>query len=310
MRLSVALLLCLACLAAPLRADPPAVAAAGALPTVSLIDGWRQPDGGRVAGIVITLEPGWHTYWRVPGEAGIPPSFDWSASRNVAAVRYEWPRPEILDSYGMRSYGYVDALVLPVLLTPKDPAAPMDVALSLSFGICNDVCMQADRAVAARLGPEVGPGAAGGRRQIEAALAERAHSAAEAGIARVTCAVAPAEGGYEITAEVTFDRAPAHGAGGGARERPAGPVDRRGRERDRGPHRRRPGAAGRRRQRRAGAGAAGAAADDARRPPGGRHPRLRLAGVRARPGRPGRSPSGWESRPCARVRKGSTRCKV
>ena len=209
MRLSVALLFCLACLAAPLRADPPAVAAAGALPTVSLIDGWRQPDGGRVAGIVITLEPGWHTYWRVPGEAGIPPSFDWSASRNVAAVRYEWPRPDILDSYGMRSYGYVDALVLPVLLTPKDPAAPMDVALSLSFGICKDVCMQADRAVAARLGPEVGPGAAGGRRQIEAALAERAHSAAEAGIARVTCGVRPAEGGYEITAEVTFDRAPA-----------------------------------------------------------------------------------------------------
>ena len=297
MRLSVALLLCLACLAAPLRADPPAVAAAGALPTVSLIDGWRQPDGGRVAGIVITLEPGWHTYWRVPGEAGIPPSFDWSASRNVAAVRYEWPRPDILDSYGMRSYGYVDALVLPVLLTPKDPAAPMDVALSLSFGICKDVCMQADRAVAARLGPEVGPGAADGRRQIEAALAERAHSAAEAGIARVTCGVATRRGRLRDHGGGDLRPRAGDGAGGGARERPAGPVDRRGRERDRGPHRRRPGAAGRRRQRRAGAGAAGAAADDARRPPGGRHPRLRLAGVMARPGAAGPLSEGMEIAP-------------
>ena len=213
------------CLAAPLRADPPAVAAAGALPAVSLIDGWRQPDGGRVAGIVITLEPGWHTYGRFPGEAGIPPSFDWSASRNVAAVRYEWPRPDILDSYGMRSYGYVDALVLPVLLTPKDPAAPMDVALSLSFGICKDVCMQAGgprcrRASGAkprrrRRRPAADRGGAG------RAGAQRGGGRDRAGDLRGQTRRGRLRdhGGGDLRPRA------GDGAGGGARERPAGPVD-------------------------------------------------------------------------------------
>lgn len=199
--------LALAALAVPAFADPPSAApegAAGGAPTVALIDGWRQADGSRVAGIVITLPPGAHTYWRVPGEAGIPPSFDWSSSENLQAVRYEWPRPEIIDSYGMRSFGYVGSLVLPVLLTPKDPAAPIGLALALSFGVCDDICRQEDRRVMSRLGPD----AEAGRARIEAALAERAQSASEAGVSRVTCAVAPGGDGYELTATVTFDRPP------------------------------------------------------------------------------------------------------
>ena len=54
-----------------------------------------------MAAVEIRLAPGWHTYWRVPGEAGIPPRFDWSGSQNLAAVAYEWPRPEIIVSYGI-----------------------------------------------------------------------------------------------------------------------------------------------------------------------------------------------------------------
>ena len=133
------------------------------MPTVALIDGWRQPTAAGSRRSRSPSTPAWHTYWRVPGEAGIPPSFDWSALGEPAAVRYEWPRPEIIDSYGMRSFGYVGALVLPVLLTPKDPAAPMEVALSLSFGVCDDVCMQEDRRVATRLAPEAAADAGAGR---------------------------------------------------------------------------------------------------------------------------------------------------
>ena len=193
--------------AAPAFADPPSAAADAA--TVALIDGWREADGSRVAAIEITLAPGSHTYWRVPGEAGIPPSFDWSSSENLQAVRYEWPRPEIIDSYGMRSFGYVGSLVLPVLLTPKDPAAPLELALALSFGVCDDICMQEARRVATRLAPEGAADAGAGRARIAAALAERARSASEAGVARVTCAVAPGTDGYELTATVTFDDPPA-----------------------------------------------------------------------------------------------------
>ncbi len=175
-------------------------------PRVTLIEGWSQPDGSRVAAIAIALDADSHTYWRVAGEAGIPPSFDWSQSTNLGSVRYEWPRPDVLDSYGIRSFGYVGSLVLPVLLTPKDPAAPMGVSLAVSFGVCNDICMQADARVDARLAPD---GAPEGRDRIEAALAERARSAAEAGVARATCELVPGADGYELSAAVTFATAPA-----------------------------------------------------------------------------------------------------
>ena len=77
----------LAALAAAAFADPPAGSAGnGANAVVTLIDGWRLSDGSRVAGIAIDFDPSWHTYWRVPGEAGIPPDFDWSGSENLVAM--------------------------------------------------------------------------------------------------------------------------------------------------------------------------------------------------------------------------------
>jgi len=192
-------------LAEPPTAEPPTADRATADPAVTLIGGWREADGSRVAAIEIDLPPGWHTYWRVPGEAGVPPAFDWTGSTNLAAVRYEWPRPAMIESYGMRSFGYEDRLVLPVLLTPRDPAAPIDVALALSFGVCNDVCMAETARIIARLSPDAAPE---GRALIEAALAERARRPHEAGIARVICTLEPAAGGYDLTAEVTFEVPP------------------------------------------------------------------------------------------------------
>jgi DsbC/DsbD-like thiol-disulfide interchange protein len=196
----------LACLllATPVAGQPVA-GAAGAKAEVTLLDGWRLEDGSRIAAVEIRLADGWHTYWRVPGEAGIPPTFDWSGSRNLSAVAYEWPRPDVFESFGLQSYGYEDGVVLPVRLTPSDPSAPMDVVLDLGFGVCNDICMAEEARVTARLEPDA---PAAGRSRIEAALAERARSADEAGVARVTCALAPVAGGHELRAEVTFAAAP------------------------------------------------------------------------------------------------------
>ena len=47
-------------------------------------------------GIEIALEPGWYTYWRNPGEAGVPPVFDFSGSENVASVDVMYPAPDAL----------------------------------------------------------------------------------------------------------------------------------------------------------------------------------------------------------------------
>lgn len=175
---------------------------------VELIEGWRQDDGSHVAAVEITLDPGWHTYWRVPGASGIPPHFDWSASDNLASVSYEWPRPEAFDSAGSRTIGYHDRLVLPVILRPADPAAPIDLSLDLFFGVCEDICVPASATVTARLDRSA---ETRGRERIEAALATRAKTPAQAGVESVTCSIRPGEEGHDLVATVTFRDAPPAG---------------------------------------------------------------------------------------------------
>lgn len=193
--------------AAPAQAEAPVIAGQG-LARVALLDGWRQPDGTRMAAIEITLAPGWHTYWRVPGEVGIPPEFDWSGSRNLASVAYEWPRPVVFDNSGLPGIGYAGQLVLPVLLTPETADQPLDLALDLFFGVCAEICVPVEARLTGRLAPGAGPEAAD---RIAAALADRPRSAEEAGVLTVTCALAPGTAGYELTTEVTFGRPPAPG---------------------------------------------------------------------------------------------------
>lgn len=182
--------------------------APGGQASVAILGGWRQPDGSRLAALQIKLAPGWHTYWRVPGDAGIPPSFDWSGSKNLASLSYEWPRPVVFDSFGGRTIGYSGTLVLPVRLVPKDPDAPLDLAVALFFGVCADICVPTEAEARAMLPPDA---PAEGRPEIEAALAERAESPAEAGVTRVTCTLTPAADGYEIAAEISFAADPGPG---------------------------------------------------------------------------------------------------
>ena len=113
--------------------------------------GLASGDGAEVAAVEIRLAPGWHTYWRVPGDAGIPPEFDWSGSSNLAAVAYEWPRPQVFENYGMRTFGYADTLVLPVVLTPERKGEPIEASLAMFFGVCAEVCVPAEARMEARL---------------------------------------------------------------------------------------------------------------------------------------------------------------
>jgi DsbC/DsbD-like thiol-disulfide interchange protein len=174
---------------------------------VSFLPGWRQPDGSRMAALEIRLQPGWHTYWRAPGANGIPPQFDWSGSSNLRAVRIEWPKPIVFDTYGARTIGYRERLVLPILLDPDTPDAPIDLQLGLFFGICKDICIPANARVEYRIAPDT---ATAGRESIEAALATRAHSAAEAGVTGATCTIRPEGEAHAVTATVHFANAPPH----------------------------------------------------------------------------------------------------
>ncbi|MBM6592675.1 protein-disulfide reductase DsbD domain-containing protein [Microvirga pudoricolor] len=97
----------------------------------------------RLAGLEIDLDSGFKTYWRNPGESGLPPRFDWSASRNVADVQVLWPAPARVEDAGGVAHVYSHEVVLPLLVTPRDPAKPVSLDLTLDFGVCKDICIPA-----------------------------------------------------------------------------------------------------------------------------------------------------------------------
>lgn len=167
----------------------------------AILPGWQMPDGGQMAGIQLTLAPGWKTYWRSPGDAGIPPAFDWSESENVRAVRIHWPAPSVFLTNGMQSIGYHDNVTLPVEVTAIDPALPMRLSATIELGICDKVCLPASLALSSEL---VAPGASDAA--IKAALARRPATAAEAGVTSVNCTVDPIADGLRITASIAMPR--------------------------------------------------------------------------------------------------------
>ncbi|MHA6344701.1 protein-disulfide reductase DsbD domain-containing protein [Roseivivax sp. CAU 1761] len=159
--------------------------------------GWREADGTHVAALQLTLAPGWKTYWRAPGEAGIPPSFDWRGSRNLRAVSVVWPVPEVFELSGLRSVGYSDQVVLPLRIAPAS-GGPVELVGRIDIGVCKDVCLPRSLEVRATLPASPGPRDP----SIAAALATRPLSAAEAGVGAVRCRIAPAADGIDLTAEI------------------------------------------------------------------------------------------------------------
>lgn len=93
------------------------------------------------AGIEIRLAPGWHAYWRMPGDGGLPPRFDWAASKNLKEAAVSWPVPRRYVDMDLHSFGYQDSLILPLALTAADADKPVDVALTLDLMVCEKICV-------------------------------------------------------------------------------------------------------------------------------------------------------------------------
>lgn len=112
-------------------------------------------------GVHVRLGPGWHTYWRSPGDAGAPPEFDWRGSQNIAAAEVEYPAPRRIASAGLDTFGYADEVVFPVRLRLRDPHAPTQVSLKLALFVCSEICTRNDLTLNAMLAPGAhfdGPG--------------------------------------------------------------------------------------------------------------------------------------------------------
>lgn len=159
--------------------------------------GWQMDSGAHMAALDLVLAPGWKTYWRSPGDAGIPPQFDWSGSTNLKSVRFHWPAPSVFDANGMQTIGYHDRLVLPIEVVPIDPSLPVGLAVTVQLGVCENICIPASIALEGWL---QAPGAADA--SISAALDARAETASEAGVRRVACTVDPIADGLRLTARI------------------------------------------------------------------------------------------------------------
>lgn len=97
--------------------------------------------GGGDIGIRVRLAPGWKFYWRTPGEGGVPPQFDWSGSQNLKAAQLAWPAPHRITIGDADLFGYVDEVILPVMILPQKTGAAIDLALRAEYGVCKDICI-------------------------------------------------------------------------------------------------------------------------------------------------------------------------
>src|ERR1700726_2791045 len=98
-----------------------------------------------LGGIAVKLQPGWHTYWRTPGDSGVPPRFDFSKSENVDAVTVLWPAPtKFDDGAGGSSLGYTHQIVLPLRIVAKNADKPVTLRAEINYAVCEKICIPVD----------------------------------------------------------------------------------------------------------------------------------------------------------------------
>lgn len=137
-------------LALPLIALLALPAAAGAqdlpqgLEAAALLPPYPTGAGTWMTALRLELAPGWKTYWRSPGDSGVPPRFDWAGVTNLDGARAHWPSPEVIDSAGERTLGYHGALVLPIELAPALSGQAVTGRVEVELGLCLNVCVPAD----------------------------------------------------------------------------------------------------------------------------------------------------------------------
>ena len=95
-----------------------------------------------LGGLEIKLEKGWKTYWRTPGDSGVPPRFDFAKSENVEAVTVLWPAPmKFDDGAGGFSIGYKKDVLIPLRIALKNPDKPVVLRLHLDYAVCEKLCV-------------------------------------------------------------------------------------------------------------------------------------------------------------------------
>ena len=135
-----------------------------------LLSGKVERDGKStlMAGVQLRMGPGWKTYWKNPGDSGVPPHFDWSGSTNLKHAEVLFPAPHRFAEADGWAIGYREEIVFPVKITPEREGEPVELKLVLDYGLCKDLCIPNDVTLDLTIAADAGKGDA---RLIETFLA-------------------------------------------------------------------------------------------------------------------------------------------
>lgn len=112
---------------------------------IRLIAGSNKADGAELrAGIEVKLRPGWKTYWRYPGDSGVPPHFDFSGSENLKKADVLFPAPLLFTDETGQSLGYKDTVIFPVVVSPQQAGKPVRLRVKVDYAVCEKLCVPAE----------------------------------------------------------------------------------------------------------------------------------------------------------------------
>jgi DsbC/DsbD-like thiol-disulfide interchange protein len=100
-----------------------------------------EPDGKIRGALQIEPKPGWITYWKEPGDAGIPPQIVFSKNGEVSLDRVSFPIPKRIDNGNLRDIGYDQPVAFPFELTAREPGKPVSLSASAFVGLCRNICI-------------------------------------------------------------------------------------------------------------------------------------------------------------------------
>jgi len=139
--LGLAATMVVSCLAIEARAEDASPWQRDGHSAVRLLAGSRS-GAVLLGGIAFQLQPGWKTYWRTPGDSGVPPRFDFSKSENIEAVTILWPAPtKFDDGAGGHSMGYKNQIVLPLRIVAKNADKPVTLRAGINYAVCEKLCI-------------------------------------------------------------------------------------------------------------------------------------------------------------------------
>lgn len=115
-----------------------------------------EPDGTVRGALQIEPKPGWITYWKEPGDAGIPPHVVFSKASGVTPANVSYPVPKRIDNGKLRDIGYDRLVALPFELKVEDPHKPLNLGASAFVGLCRNICIPFQAEFSLALGPTRG----------------------------------------------------------------------------------------------------------------------------------------------------------